>query len=144
VFDYVEADRFYQDDGDKVNINWYCYEYANLLYMSIRASARLSRHRAKRTQEQIVSFCVYFAKRMRKSVLGAQIQKTGGVTVNSSYVYEFYPDIGEKEADLLLGAATEAWNEQAVSCAGCPSQCLADSYGRTPKFDRLRETGWPT
>ena len=35
--DDIEAKNFFQDDGDKIKINWFCYEYANNLYNAIKA-----------------------------------------------------------------------------------------------------------
>ena len=31
--DKVSATNFYKDDGDKIRLNWFLYEYANMLHM---------------------------------------------------------------------------------------------------------------
>jgi hypothetical protein len=28
MLDHIQADRFYQDNADKIKLNWLCYEYA--------------------------------------------------------------------------------------------------------------------
>jgi hypothetical protein len=143
-FDYAEAERFYQDDGDKIKINWFCYEYANNLFMEIRSSVNLTRYRQKYTQEQIVLFCVYFAKRLRKSIFDAQAGSVGNMTLNGVYISEFYPDAKHSQKRMLLEAAERAWERQMLGCSGCVNHCLHDGYGKTEMFDRLKQTGWPT
>jgi len=43
--DNVFADRFYQDAGDKIKINWFCYEYANTIFLEIKRSPALEEYR---------------------------------------------------------------------------------------------------
>lgn len=68
-FDKVNAVNFYKDDGDKVKLNWFLYEYANLLHMKIAASSKLARYRKLYSEDQIAAFCVYFSKRLRKAFM---------------------------------------------------------------------------
>ena len=42
--DKVSGANFYKDDGDKIKLNWFLYEYANLLYTKIAASPKLARY----------------------------------------------------------------------------------------------------
>ena len=49
--DKVRAANFYQDNGDKIKLNWFLYEYANLLYMKISASSKLSRYKKLYSQD---------------------------------------------------------------------------------------------
>lgn len=142
--DYVGADRFYQDAGDKVKMNWLCYEYANNLFMEIRSDGGLKQYREKHSAGEIATFCVYFTKRLRKSVFDSQLGHTKGVSIRESYICEFYPDIDEKQMRRLLESAGKAWREQVSGCAVCPNRCLTDGWARTDMFDRLKKTGWPT
>ena len=41
----VKATNFYKDDGDKIKLNRFLYEYANALYMEIAKSPKLTRYR---------------------------------------------------------------------------------------------------
>ena len=71
-FDKVKAKNFYQDDGDKTLLNWCLYEYANVLYTKIEESPKLASYRKKNCAKEIEEFCVYFSKRLRKSVNDAR------------------------------------------------------------------------
>jgi hypothetical protein len=143
-FDHVKAERFYKDDGDKIKLNWFCYEYANNLYMAIRKSSKLPQYRACHSKPEISSFCVYFSKRLRKSIYDMQTGQAKAVVFSGDYVDEFYPKSPFELRKSLLGAATDAWKQQMLGCNGCPTRCLADGFEICGMFDTLERTGWPT
>lgn len=143
-FDKVRAKNFYQDDGDKTMLNWFLYEYSNILYSKIEESPKLKSYRKKCCAKEIETFCVYFSKRLRKSVNDAQTGHTKGVTINARYVYEFYQENTCQQTQRLLEEALSAWKEHLLVCSNCPNQCLIHGYEITNMFDNLEKTGWPT
>jgi len=143
-FDKVSAKNFYKDDGDKIKLNWFLYEYANHFYSKIAASQKLAQYRKLHQEDKIIAFCIYFSKRLKKSIYDKQTNRSEGVVFNAKYVYEFHPKNSFEQTQSLLNTALEAWNEQLQSCAGCPHQCLMDGYEITGMFDSLEKTGWPT
>ena len=142
MIDNVKAERFYQDDGDKVKLNWFCYEYANNLYRAIKSSKKLTQYRAQNKPEQIADFCLYYAKRMRKSIYDKDTGKSKGVAISIQYVYEYKPECPDRQAQALVEAAEASWND--TSDAICPNRCLIECFELTPMFDNLARTGWPT
>jgi len=142
--DKVAAKHFYQDDGDKIKQNWLLYEYANILYAKIEENRRLASYRKKHGQDSMVAFCVYFSKRLRRSLFLANSQQTKGVPIDAEFIYEFYPGIPQTQIERLLDTAVEAWSEHIEVCMVCPNQCLKRGFDRTDAFDNLEETGWPT
>jgi hypothetical protein len=142
--DDVEANRFYIDDGDKVKLNWFCYEYANIYFMEIKSDPKLARYRKGHTDAQISSFCAYFSKRIRKSVYDRQAGRADDVVLSGAYVHEFYPKSSMSLTRLLIGAASDAWDEQMGMCGSCPANCLSDGFELCGMFDSLETTGWPT
>jgi hypothetical protein len=142
--DFVEATSFYQDAGDKIKLNWFCYEYANNIYLFIQRSKGLARYVKEHPAEDVAAFCLYFAKRMKKSIHEMQVGETEGVLFHTRYVFEFYPTIPEKQIVALCRAGMDAWDDQMAACSGCPNRCLADGYDLCAMFDALRDTGWPT
>ena len=142
--DKVAANNFYKDNGDKVLQNWFLYEYANMLYSKIEESPKLAAYRKKRSTDDIVAFCVYFSKRMRRSIYNAQSKQTGVIEINARYIYEFYPDNTYSQTQKLLEVAGAAWSEKMLICAACPNLCLTNGFDRTHMFDNLEKTGWPT
>lgn len=142
--DNVKAEYFYQDDGDKTKLNWFCYEYANNLYHAIVSSKKLSQYRARNKPVQISDFCLYYAKRMKKSIHDRSRGKGEDVAVSVQYVYEYKPGCPVKQAQALVEAAEAAWDETIMGCTICPNQCLFEWFELTPMFDSLAKTGWPT
>lgn len=142
--DKVRAINFYQDNGDKIKLNWFLYEYANLLYMKITASSKLTRYKKLYSQDQITAFCVYFSKRLKKSIFDMQTGLSKSIAFDGRYVYEFYPNNSFAQTQALLDVALPAWADQLKCCAACQSKCLIDAYEITDMFDRLEKTGWPT
>lgn len=143
-FDKVRAANFYKDDGDKIKLNWFLYEYANLLYMKIAANPNLSHYRKIYHKDRIEAFCVYISKRLRKSIHDVQTGGSANVVFDGKYVYEFHPENSFAQTQILIDAALAAWEEQLRNCAGCKQQCLIDGYEITGMFDSLEKTGWPT
>jgi len=144
MIDKVSANNFYKDDGDKVLQNWFLYEYANVLFSHIKDSPELAAYRKKHSDNDISAFCVYYSKRLRRSIYHAHIKQTTGVAIDARYIYEFYPGNSRTQTQRLLNAAGAAWNEHVEACSVCPNQCLVDGFERTKMFDNLEKTGWPT
>jgi hypothetical protein len=144
MFDAISADRFYQDNADKIKLNWLCYEYANSLYAAIRASSRLPKAIKGRDESEIADFCLYFAKRMRKSLYDKLTGAMDAIAFRTSYVRAFYPTMAVKHMDAFLAVAMTAWDQQILSCNACPRQCLEAGFDLTDMFDNLVQTGWPT
>ncbi|NLB56453.1 MAG: hypothetical protein GX811_11970 [Lentisphaerae bacterium] len=142
--DKVMAERFYQDDADKIKLNWFCYEYANILYWEIERSDKLAGYRAKNKPDRIADFCLYYAKRMKKSVYNSSAGKTKGVQVSDQYIYEYKPDCPGKLARALLEAAEAALDEMNLVCSVCGNRSLSEWFALTPMFDNLAKNGWPT
>jgi hypothetical protein len=142
--DKVAASHFYKDGGDKIKQNWFLYEYANQLFAQIDGSPKLAAYRKKHSEGSIVAFCVFFAKRLRRSIALVYEGQAPGVEIDARYIYEFYPGNPRTQTQRLLDAAGDAWNEKVQVCAACPNQCLPEGFELTDMFDSLEETGWPT
>ena len=142
--DKVAASHFYQDDGDKVKQNWSLYEYANILFSKIEDNPKLAAYRKRHSKDNIEAFCVYFSKRMRRSLARAVEGSSSAIEFDGMYVYEFYPGNPNAQTQRLLETAMDAWREHMQACTKCPNQCLTEGFERTGMFDNLEKTGWPT
>ena len=138
--DKVAANHFYKDRGDKTLQNWFLYEYANVLFSKIKESPKLSAYRRRHGDGDITAFCVYFSKRLRRSIARKNENKTPRVEIDGRYVYEFYPENTYAQTQRLLDAAGEAWEEQLMACNACPNPCLTDGFEITGMFDSLEES----
>ena len=142
--DKVAAKNFYKDNGDKTKQNWFLYEYSNILFSKIEERPDLASYRRTHSQKEISTFCVYFSKRLRRSINNAERKLATGVAIDGRYVYEFYPGNARAQTQSLLDAASEAWEEHIFVCSECPNKCLTEGFEITEMFDNLEKTGWPT
>jgi hypothetical protein len=137
--DPIKAKYFYTNDAEKIKLNWFCFEYAFLMYSKLRKDIKFKKYRKKNTQEQIVDFCVYFAKEIKKSIyekLGRLVDKT---TIYEEYVEKYYPQNNSGENSLLLNAAAQAWDELLGNCIHCPTRCISEMYEKCIFFDEIDE-----
>lgn len=142
--DNVAANCFYQDDGDKIKLNWFLYEYANVMFSTIEEDRELAVYRKKHSKESIAAFCVYFSKRMRLSITNLQRNLSSALVMEASFIHEFYPNSTSTQIRKLLKSATAAWEKHALTCRHCPNQCAYDGFELTDMFDNLEQTGRPT
>ena len=137
--DPIKANYFYANNDEKIKLNWFCYEYAWQLYNEIRESVKLKKYRKQNDQEQIVQFCVYFSKEMKKSIF----QKLGGLTNETvfyeEYVEDYYPKNSKAMNMFILGAAAKAWDDLLSGCEVCPTRCISEMYKKCTMFDDLDE-----
>ncbi|GHV81340.1 hypothetical protein AGMMS49944_31310 [Spirochaetia bacterium] len=137
--DPIKAKYFYANNDEKIKLNWFCYEYAWKLYNEIRKSIKLKKYRKQNDQEQIVQFCVYFSKEMKKSIF----QKLGGLTNETvfyeEYVENYYPKNSKAMNMRILEAATKAWDKLLSGCGVCPTRCISEMYKKCVLFDQLDE-----
>jgi len=140
--DPIKAEYFYSNEKEKIKLNWFCYEYAFSLYTKIRESATLAHYRSKHEQKEIVEYCVYFSKAMKKSIFEKLSGITEITTVYEDYVEEFYPKMKATERMRLLNAAAEAWDELLSSCVICPTRCISEMHEKCVLFDQLDEDGY--
>ena len=137
--DPIKARYFYNNDDEKIKLNWFCYEYSFMLYSKLREGIKFKKYRERNTQGQIVDFCVYFSKEIKKSIyekLGRLVDKT---TFYEEYVASYYPKNSSKENLLLLAAAMQAWDELFDSCVSCPTRCISEMHRKCNFFDEIDE-----
>jgi hypothetical protein len=133
--DPIKAEYFYKNDDEKIKINWFCYEYSFNFYSKLRGDIKLKKYRKRNTQEQIVDFCVYFSKELKKSIyekLGGLVDK---MTIYEKYAADYYPRNTSGENLLLLTAATQAWDELLENCIHCPTRCISEMNMKCVFFD---------
>jgi hypothetical protein len=140
--DPIKPQYFYSNEAEKIKLNWFCYEYAFVLYKNLRESKKLKKYRKENTKENIVQFCVYLSKEMKNSIH----QKLGGITEEivfyEEYVEEYYPKNTRAENYLLLTEATKAWEEMLSDCVTCPTRCISEMNEKCILFDELDEDGY--
>jgi uncharacterized Fe-S radical SAM superfamily protein PflX len=140
--DPIKAEYFYGNEKEKIKLNWFCYEYAFGLYTKIRESPELEKYRKNRNQDEIVKYCVYFSKAIKRSIHERINGLTEETTFYEEYVEWFYPKMKRRERMLLMDAAGAAWDELLSVCEVCPSRCISEMYEKCIMFDRLDEDGF--
>jgi hypothetical protein len=137
--DPIKAKYFYENNDEKIKLNWFCYEYAFWLYDGIRKSIKLKKYRKQNDKEQIVKFCVFFSKEMKKSIFEKLGRLTDKTVFYEEYVTQYYPNQNKAINMFLLEVATKAWDGLLSDCEKCPTQCISKMYEKCVLFDRLDE-----
>jgi hypothetical protein len=138
MIDPVKAEWFYKSEEEKIKLNWFCYEYANVIYEKIINSKKLAKYRNSHSKKEIAGFCLHFSKAMKRSIDNRLRGLEDAVIVDDRYVYEFYPKIAPVYAKGLVIAADKAWEEMLLVCKSCRHRCLMDGAAHTDMFDSLR------
>jgi hypothetical protein len=140
--DPIKAEYFYKNEKEKTKLNWFCYEYAFELYTEIEKSSDLNKYRKRIGENQLVSFCVYFSKAMKKSIY----EKLNGFVevtiIYEDYITNFDQIVTNKEIDYLLNAAGRAWDQLLSMCEICPNRCISERHEKSILFDKLDEDGF--
>jgi hypothetical protein len=137
--DPIKAKYFYENNDEKIRLNWFCYEYAFSLYNGIRKSIKLKKFRKQNNQEQIVKFCIYFSKAMKKSIFERLGKLTNETVFHEEYVENYFPENNKTINMFLLEVAARAWDELLSVCENCPTQCISKMYEKCILFDMLDE-----
>jgi hypothetical protein len=137
--DPIKAKYFYETNDEKIKLNWFCYEYAFSLYNGIRKSIKLKKFRNEKGQEQIVKFCIYFSKEMRKRIFERLAKLTNGTVFYEEYVEKYFPENTRSINMFILEAAIKAWDELLSGCERCPTRCISEMYENCILFDMLDE-----
>ncbi|HOJ12713.1 MAG TPA: hypothetical protein PK733_19280 [Clostridiales bacterium] len=133
----IKAKWFYMFASEKIKFNWFCYEYACMLYDHIRKSERLKKWKSERSDLQVAEFCAYFAKRMKQAVLDKLNGLTDATTADEEYIADYCHENTHKQNLIIMDIAGEAWDELLSSCEVCPNRCISERYARSEFFDRM-------
>jgi uncharacterized Fe-S radical SAM superfamily protein PflX len=126
---------FHNIEGHKTKLNWFLLETALEHYDRIMESDALSKYRKLYTDEQIALFCVYYARRMKESLLNNLRGRRKHILLYTEYIDDYYPNLDRETKDSLSDLASEAWGYKLDSCKNCPTQCLADYKSTAIDFD---------
>ena len=137
--DPIKAGYFYNNENEKTKLNWFCYEYAFVLYKNIMEAKTLKKYRKKNSHEQIVNFCVYFSKEIKRSIYERLAGIVETTTFYEKYARKYYPNNTSGENYLLLDVATKAWDELLSNCVNCPTRCISEMNKKCIFFDQLDE-----
>ena len=140
----IPASWFYTDDNEKTKFNWFFYEYACKFFEHIddNRSKRISDWRVRYSEEQIASFCAYYAKRMKRSVAELIEGNSKAVVIYDDYLTDYCHDNSQRENQLINKIAVGALDELFESCSICNTQCLNDRFARCEFFDRMERGGY--
>ena len=139
--DPIKKKYFYSNKQEQIKLNWFCYEYAFGLYSKIKNTKSLEKFRNSNTQEQLVEFCVHYAKKMKVSVYMRLSGIEQAVVFEEDYVQEFYPSLKWQQIKPILKVAMVAWDELTQVCVSCPNRCISEMNEYCHMFDMVEDEG---
>lgn len=128
---------FFSTDGEKTKLNWFLFEYALEFEAFIRRDKKLTSSLRRKGVEEtaIASFCIHYAKQMKREILDRVSGRTANVRIGYERIEAYFSQIGDELVDKLLTRAAEAWDSQTETCLVCPTRCISERYRRAPMFD---------
>ena len=140
----VQSSWFYMNASEKIKFNWFCYEYACVLFDQIKKSKNkvLRKWAGNRSEEYLAEFCAYFSKRMKKSVLDQLSGLTEETEGDEEYICDYCHTNTHRENIAILDVAGEAWEELLSVCVTCPNRCISERRERCRFFERMERGGY--
>jgi len=140
--DIILASWFYTYEFEKTKFNWFCFEFALILYDCVKESKKLKKWKAGMTDMEIARFCAYFAKRMKASVSDKLSGVTDIVEADEEYLSDYCHTNTQRENMILLEVIEDAWEQLLSVCVTCPTRCLSERSLQCALFDRMERGGY--
>ena len=139
----ILASWFYKEDGEKIKLNWFLYEFACGFFDLLREdrTKRIADWKAKLTDEQLAEFCAYYAKRMKRSLVDFLENETRTIKVYDEYLADYCHSNTRRENAVITKIGGAAWDGMMGRCAACPDRCLEDPGGHCGSFDQTGRGG---
>ena len=134
----VKMEWFYENDDEKIKINWLCYEYACDIYDFIKGNNRLAFFIKKHSNKDIAKFCEYFSKNIKDNISNDLIDLSAITSFCEKHIADYYPRNIQMINEYLFDAAKQAWNNIKTNCQSCPEKCIEDRNSRSIYFDRYK------
>ncbi len=133
----ITPDDFFSTDQEKIKLNWFLFEYALECEAFIQRDKGLcARLRQKGIGDRAIgSFCIDYAKQMRKEILDRVSGRTANVSIGYEEIESYFPQISDELVNRLLTRVAEAWDLQTGACVDCPTRCISEKDKYAPMFD---------
>ena len=137
----IKAEWFYENEEGKTKLNWFLYEVALEYQMYIKDTPELKAYRKSHGDRNIALFCTHYAKQMKQSVLDRLYGKTEATISYEEYITDFYPEMEQRQVNLLMDVAEKAWDNHLSVCEVCPTRCISEKDDKCFMFDSYKERG---
>lgn len=134
---FVSPGSFFSTDAEKTKLNWFLFEFAREIEISLSRDTPLKRrlHRKGVDDSRVGDFCVHYAKHMKGQVLDRLAGRVPHVHIGYKEIEAFFPAIGDRLVDQVLTVVAKAWDSQTELCVMCPTRCISEMNERTAMFD---------
>ena len=123
----IRPTSFYSSEGEKVKLNWFCYELALSIYDSMKDElAHPAREGRKISDEILADFSIHYAKGMKDEVLRQLSGEIEKVCISYEPIESFFPDIGDDMVNKMTDVISQAWDEMLSICEVCPNRCISE------------------
>lgn len=132
----ISAKKFYNAPDQKTKLNWFTYEIALSFQSELHDPSLVAvckRH--KITEQQIATFCIHYAKHMKKVILSFLRGEIPLIEIPYEPVYAMWPSLSEDELIAIQDHLDKAWDTQLDSCVNCPSRCISEKERLCAMFD---------
>ena len=131
----ISKNKFYNNESEKIGINWFIYEYANDIYMNMYKSAALKKFLLQKGTQNTEDFCIYFAFKIKEEIIKKIKGEISYITFDCKYVEDYYKTISIKYINSILKVAESSYNEQLDFCEVCKTACITNKDKYCSLFD---------
>ncbi|MFZ2375936.1 MAG: hypothetical protein WAV83_01835 [Methanothrix sp.] len=133
--DMISPTSFYSSEGDKVKLNWFCYELALSIYDGMKDELAPRLRRKKISDEVLAEFSIHYAKAMKDEVLRQLSGEIEKVCISYESIEAFFPNIGDDMVNKMTDTISHAWTQMLSICEVCPNRCISEKDAFCTLFD---------
>jgi hypothetical protein len=127
--------HFFSREDEKTKFNWFAFELALELKVSIPGKLRKYLEKKKYPEPELNRACVRLAKLLQAAVLRKLRKEAPEMRIDYTDVEKAFPGLQDKTVNDLLTCAGAAWDHLLEQCCVCPSACVSNKDDYCTMFD---------
>jgi hypothetical protein len=135
ALDMIKPTSFYSNDGEKIKLNWFCYEFSMAIYdnMIKDIGSRLKRQTIR--DEALAEFSIYYSKGMKDAILQRLSGKIEAICISYVPIMSYFPNLNDGLINKMTDIVSDAWDETLRFCEVCPNRCISEKDAYCTLFD---------
>lgn len=131
----IQPTAFYSSDGEKIKLNWFCYELSISIYDEIKETLEKRLKKYKIDDEAIAEFSIDISKKTKDIIL----QKLSGEIEKVCFSYEMveshFTNLNYRLVNRILDTIIKSWDKLLSICETCPTRCISEKDAYCTMFD---------
>lgn len=131
----IEPTSFYSNEGEKIKLNWFCYELSIGILNGIRRSIGKQLKKVGINNKTLADFSICVSKDMKYIILEKLSGKIEIVSIAPEMVEPYFPYISGELVNKIMDIILKEWDKQLRICEMCPTRCISEKDAYCTMFD---------